>query len=79
MILQSSSGRTLYLKVVILDASNLEYEEFENLLGELLTLGISDGEAYQLGNGPGEILMQRDVFEKCKNVLLRYGVEFVNP
>lgn len=78
MKLQSSSGRTLYGAVVILDPSEIEDEiDYGDMLYELKKSGIRDGEAYQISNG-GVILMYRHVYKKCKKILEKFGVKVVN-
>ncbi len=79
MKLQSSSGRTLYGDVVILDPSEMEDEiDYGGMLYELKKLEIRDGEAYQISNG-SVILMYRDAYKKCKKILKKFGVTVVNP
>ena len=78
MELRSSSGRILYGSVVILDTSEVEDEaDFGGMLYELKKLGIRDGEEYQIGNG-GDILMYRDAFKRCANILKKFGAKAVN-
>lgn len=78
MDLQSSSGRTLYGDVVILDISEMQDEiEYGGMLYELKKLGIRDGKAYQISND-GIILMYRDVYKKCKKILKKFGVVAAN-
>ena len=76
--LKSSSGRTLYGGVVILDTSEIEDEvDFGGMLYELKKLGIRDGYEYQVDNA-GDILMYFDAYGKCTNILKRFGVRAVN-
>lgn len=78
MQLRSSSGRTLYGGVVILDTSEIEDEaDYGGMLYELKKLGIRDGMHYQVGNG-GDILMYRDACKKCMNILKKFGAKPVN-
>jgi hypothetical protein len=75
---QSSSSRTSYVEIVILDPSEMEDEvEYGGMLYELKKLGIQDGKAYQISNG-GIMLMYRDDYEKCKKILNKFGVKAVN-
>lgn len=78
MQLRSSSGRTLYENVAILDTSEIEdAADYGGMLYELKRLGIIDGESYQIDNA-GDLLMYRHAYEKCKNVLERFVVQAVN-
>lgn len=78
MRLQSSRGRTLYGGVVILDTSEVEDEaDYGGMLYELKKLGIRDGEHFQVDNG-GDILMYREAYEKCAEVIEKFGAKPVN-
>lgn len=78
MQLRSSSGRTLYGDVAILDTSEIEdAADYGGMLYELKKLGIIDGESYQIDNA-GDLLMYRHAYKKCKNVLRKFGVKAVN-
>jgi len=73
MELRSQSGMTLYGGVVIVDTSGIEDEaDYGGLLYELKKLGVLDGEAYQIDNA-GDLLMYRDAYEKCKDILKKFG------
>lgn len=79
MKLQSSSGKTLYEGVVILDTSEIDdFADYGGILYELKKLGIRDGESYQIDNA-GDLLMYRHVYEKCRDMLKRFRVKPVNP
>lgn len=79
MQFRSDSGNILYGGVVILDTSDIEDEaDFGGMLYKLKKLGIRDGEEYQIDNG-GDLLMYRDAYEKCMDVLKEFGVKAVNP
>ena len=76
--LTSSSGRTLYGGVVILDTSEVsDFTDYGGLLYELKKLGIRDGDSFQIDNG-GDLLMLRDVYKKCIHILKKFKVKPVN-
>lgn len=75
MKLQSSSGRTLYRDVVILDTSEIEDNvDYGGMLYELKKIGIRDGEAYQIDNC-GDLLMYRDAYRRGKHIIKKFGAK----
>jgi hypothetical protein len=75
MKLQSSSGRTSHKDVVILDTSEIaDYADYGGMLYRLKRVRIRDGEAYQIDNC-GDLLMYRDAYTRCKNILRKFGVK----
>ncbi len=65
--------------VVILDTSAIEDEaDYGGLLYELKRAGIRDGTSYQIDNC-GDLLMYRDAYVRCKNVLRKFGGRFQVP
>jgi hypothetical protein len=80
MIMQfrSSSGRTLYGEVVILDTSAIEDQaDYGGMLYELKKLEVQEGREYQIDNA-GDLLMYRDAYKRCKRILEKFGVKVVN-
>jgi hypothetical protein len=75
MKLQSSTSRTLYENVVILDTLEIEDDaDYGGMLYELKKIGVRDGEAYQIDNC-GDLLMYRDVYRRCKYILEKLRVK----
>ena len=75
MKLQSSSVRTLYGDVVLLDTLEIPGPaDYGGMLYELKKLGIVDGDAFQIDNA-GDLLMYRDVYRRCTHVLEKFGVK----
>ena len=76
--LTSSSGRTLYGGVVILDTSEIsDFADYGGLLYELKKSGVRDGDSFQVDNG-GDLLMLDDVYNKCSHILKKFKVRPVN-
>src|SRR3989338_7664419 len=76
--LTSSSGRTLYGGVVILDTSEVsDFTDYGGLLYELKKSGVRDGDSFQVDNG-GDLLMLDDVYNKCSHILKKFKVRPVN-
>jgi len=78
MQFRSSSGRTLYGEVVILDTSAIEDQaDYGGMLYELKKLEVQEGREYQIDNA-GDLLMYRDAYKRCKRILEKFGVKVVN-
>jgi len=75
MKLQSSSVRTVYGDVVLLDTSEIvDDADYGGMLYELKKLGIVDGEAFQIDNA-GDLLMYRDAYRRCTHILEKFEVK----
>jgi len=76
--LTSSSGRTLYGNVVILDTSEIsDFTDYGGLLCEFKKAGVRDGDSFQADNG-GDLLMPSNVYKKCIHILKKFKVKQVN-